>query len=449
MHVYHFGAYEPTAFKRLSGRYATRETELDTILRAELFVDLHTIVRHSLRASVETYSLKDLEQFYGLTREQDLRIATASRRALEWAIEMREDLGLRSRAAKPAAPKPQLELGLDAEPGREQVRRAHRRRRALQPRRLRVRGALARLAREAARRSRARERRRAAAAAELDSGEASEQVAEAAEETQRVMTALLARRARRRRRAQRGAAGALAHGAAARVASPRGESRVVGVLPAARPAARGLRGRALGARGARVRRRPSAARRASPSIATCFRRRSTTCAAATRSACPSPASRSARSSASTSPRTRSTSSTQGRFADVRPERVFVRRMVSPRPKPGVLLEIGRWIAANGIDAPGAASRSARLAAAAPAAARARLARARRRADAAAAATRASSPSTRARSARERQRAAAVAPRAAKSTPRSATPFASRSSSTTACCRFKARPAPARRSRART
>ena len=54
MHVYHFGAYEPTAFKRLSGRYATRETELDTILRAELFVDLHTIVRHSLRASVET-----------------------------------------------------------------------------------------------------------------------------------------------------------------------------------------------------------------------------------------------------------------------------------------------------------------------------------------------------------------------------------------------------------
>jgi predicted RecB family nuclease len=55
MHVYHFGAYEPTAFKRLSGRYATRETELDTILRAELFVDLHTVVRHSLRASVETY----------------------------------------------------------------------------------------------------------------------------------------------------------------------------------------------------------------------------------------------------------------------------------------------------------------------------------------------------------------------------------------------------------
>src|SRR5690606_19325340 len=90
-HVYHFGAYEPTAFKRLSGRYATRERELDEMLRAELFVDLHTVVRHSVRASVESYSIKELEQFYGFDREQDLRAATASRRAIEWAIEMRQD----------------------------------------------------------------------------------------------------------------------------------------------------------------------------------------------------------------------------------------------------------------------------------------------------------------------------------------------------------------------
>ncbi len=92
MRVYHFGAYEPAAFKRLSGRYATRETELDRILRAELFVDLHTIVKHSLKASVESYSIKDLEPFFGLHREQDLREATASRRALEWAIERHEEL---------------------------------------------------------------------------------------------------------------------------------------------------------------------------------------------------------------------------------------------------------------------------------------------------------------------------------------------------------------------
>src|SRR5690606_1967045 len=86
------GAYEPAAFKRLSGKYATRENELDVILRAELFVDLHTIVRHALRASVESYSIKELEQFFGFRREQDLREATASRRAVEWAIEMKEDV---------------------------------------------------------------------------------------------------------------------------------------------------------------------------------------------------------------------------------------------------------------------------------------------------------------------------------------------------------------------
>lgn len=92
MHVYHFGAYEPNAFKRLSGRYATREAALDTLLRAELFVDLHTVVRQALKASVESYSIKELEKFYGYERAQDMREATASRRAVEWAIEMKENI---------------------------------------------------------------------------------------------------------------------------------------------------------------------------------------------------------------------------------------------------------------------------------------------------------------------------------------------------------------------
>ena len=34
MHVYHYAPYEPSAFKRLMGRYATRERELDAMLRA-------------------------------------------------------------------------------------------------------------------------------------------------------------------------------------------------------------------------------------------------------------------------------------------------------------------------------------------------------------------------------------------------------------------------------
>jgi hypothetical protein len=61
LHVYHFAPYEPAALKRLMGRYATRENEVDNLLRAEIFVDLFAVVRHSTRASVESYSIKKLE----------------------------------------------------------------------------------------------------------------------------------------------------------------------------------------------------------------------------------------------------------------------------------------------------------------------------------------------------------------------------------------------------
>ena len=40
LHIYHFAPYEPAAMKRLMGRYATRENEVDNLLRAEIFVDL-------------------------------------------------------------------------------------------------------------------------------------------------------------------------------------------------------------------------------------------------------------------------------------------------------------------------------------------------------------------------------------------------------------------------
>jgi uncharacterized protein len=58
MHVYHYGAYEEGALKRLMCRYATREAEMDRLLRGGRLVDLHAIVKQSLRASVEEYSIK-------------------------------------------------------------------------------------------------------------------------------------------------------------------------------------------------------------------------------------------------------------------------------------------------------------------------------------------------------------------------------------------------------
>ena len=75
-HIYHYGAYETTAVKRLMGRYATREEEVDRLLRGDVFVDLHRVVRQGLRASVERYSIKKLEAFYGFTRGVELTAAT-------------------------------------------------------------------------------------------------------------------------------------------------------------------------------------------------------------------------------------------------------------------------------------------------------------------------------------------------------------------------------------
>jgi predicted RecB family nuclease len=91
-HVYHYAPYEATAFKRLSGRYATRAEDLDMMLRSGRLVDLYAVVRQSIRAGVESYSIKELEQYYGFTRDVDLRRAGQERQAIEVALES-GDLG--------------------------------------------------------------------------------------------------------------------------------------------------------------------------------------------------------------------------------------------------------------------------------------------------------------------------------------------------------------------
>ena len=87
LHIYHFAPYEPSAFKRLMCRYATREEEVDRMLRAGLFVDLYRVVRGGLRAGVESYSIKELEQFFGFTREVSLSAANSALFALSRALE--------------------------------------------------------------------------------------------------------------------------------------------------------------------------------------------------------------------------------------------------------------------------------------------------------------------------------------------------------------------------
>src|SRR5213594_1314111 len=82
MHVYHYGAYEPTALKQLMGVYATREDAVDALLRREVFVDLHSVVRQGLRAGVPGYSLKDVEALPAFRRQA--RVTSGTRAVLDY-----------------------------------------------------------------------------------------------------------------------------------------------------------------------------------------------------------------------------------------------------------------------------------------------------------------------------------------------------------------------------
>jgi len=87
MHVYHYAAYEQSALKRLTGRHGTRETELDTLLRGERFVDLYAVVRKGVRISKPSYSIKKLEDFYwGQTRKagSEAEVADAMTSVVEY-----------------------------------------------------------------------------------------------------------------------------------------------------------------------------------------------------------------------------------------------------------------------------------------------------------------------------------------------------------------------------
>ncbi len=72
MHVYHYSPAEPGALTRLMAAHATRELEIDELLRRKVFVDLLTVVRQSMRVGVESYSLKQIEVLAGFRRSADM-----------------------------------------------------------------------------------------------------------------------------------------------------------------------------------------------------------------------------------------------------------------------------------------------------------------------------------------------------------------------------------------
>jgi predicted RecB family nuclease len=96
LHVYHFGHRENDALKTLSCRHHTREDQVDELLRRHVLVDLHRVVKQAVRASVEAYTLKDLERLYGFRRRVERRAAARAMQLHCWWLETGENPGTES-----------------------------------------------------------------------------------------------------------------------------------------------------------------------------------------------------------------------------------------------------------------------------------------------------------------------------------------------------------------
>ena len=65
------------------GEHATREDEIDDLLRGEVLVDLYRVTRQALRASLPRYSIKNVEELYGFERHAEVAGGSESLNAFE------------------------------------------------------------------------------------------------------------------------------------------------------------------------------------------------------------------------------------------------------------------------------------------------------------------------------------------------------------------------------
>jgi uncharacterized protein len=91
LHVYHYAAYEVSALKRLMGRFASRENEIDDFLVRGTFVDLYAIVRQAVWISQPSYSIKKVEALYGWMRHTQTRGGDDSIVMFESWLESQDD----------------------------------------------------------------------------------------------------------------------------------------------------------------------------------------------------------------------------------------------------------------------------------------------------------------------------------------------------------------------
>jgi len=68
MHVFHYAPHELSKLRSLSVKYATREAEVDDLLRDDVLADLYAVVRQGLQVGEDSYSLKKLERHHDFIR---------------------------------------------------------------------------------------------------------------------------------------------------------------------------------------------------------------------------------------------------------------------------------------------------------------------------------------------------------------------------------------------
>jgi predicted RecB family nuclease len=92
MHVFHYAPHERSKLRSLSIQYATRENEVDELLRNEVLVDLYAVVKQGMQVGEESYSLKKLERHHGFQRlEKRVRAGGGSIVAYETWLETADD----------------------------------------------------------------------------------------------------------------------------------------------------------------------------------------------------------------------------------------------------------------------------------------------------------------------------------------------------------------------
>ena len=113
IHVYHYGSYEPAAFKRLMGRHATREQDLDRLLRGRRFVDLYAIVAsRAARRRREATPSRSWSRFTASCGTSTWTTPTRNVGSMETALELGDAASIESarRAHRPGLQQRRLPL---------------------------------------------------------------------------------------------------------------------------------------------------------------------------------------------------------------------------------------------------------------------------------------------------------------------------------------------------